>query len=44
LYIHFPKILGPSPNFLITPKKNVRKNPKIAKKWGGKGTARSLSD
>jgi hypothetical protein len=26
---------GPFPNFLIIPKKKVKKNPKIAKKRGG---------
>jgi hypothetical protein len=28
LYTHSPKMLGPSPNCLITPKKNKRKSKK----------------
>jgi hypothetical protein len=37
LYTHSPKMLGPFPNFFITPKK-------LKKKEGDRGTARRLID
>jgi hypothetical protein len=36
LYTHSSKMPGPSPNFLITPKKKVKKS-KNCKKRGGEG-------
>jgi hypothetical protein len=43
LYTHSPKMLGPSPIFLITPKKKVKKIQKLQKR-GRQGEACSLSN
>jgi hypothetical protein len=39
LYIHSPKMPGPSPNFLIIPKKINLKTKKIRKKGGRQGNS-----
>jgi hypothetical protein len=44
LYTHSPKMLGPSPNFLITPKIKSNQIKKIAKKERRQGAACSLSN